>query len=464
MGRFANTEGSNKMNNLKHVLRVGVLAGSLSDLAFAAPPERGFLEDSEVSLKTRTYYFNRDYRDQSNNAGRNRFKPKEARNGYREELTQGLTGWLVSGYTQGTVGFGLDAHAMVGQQLDSGGGRTGTGNLPVGGDGHPESRYGKFGGALKMRSGETQLKYGQMTTSAPVFAAVSNRTLTGMAYGLHIESPITDDLQVEGGHFTAAAGPSESKVHGKIKTVYGKLGNRSAQIDSVDYLGGVWKATDDFSLSVYSSRFEDVWRQYYLGASYKLPLAPKEALRVEVNAYRTLDTGSRDFGGIDNFAASLALAYEREFDRITAGFQKIRGNQPFDYMAFGDGRSSASIVLANSVGYSDFNGPGERSWQLRYDLDLASIGFNGVSLYALHARGYGSDGSRAAASSIYAGLYGRDGRHWETDLGLAYRIKDGPMAGLALRTSQAWHRGNRDYLDRNVDETRLTIDYPLASW
>ncbi len=106
------------------------------------------MEDSEVSLKTRTYYFNRDYRDQSNNAGRNRGKPKEARNGYREELTQGGTGWLVSGYTQGTVGFGLDAHEMMGLQLDSGGGRTGTGNLPVGGDGHPDSHYGKFATTL----------------------------------------------------------------------------------------------------------------------------------------------------------------------------------------------------------------------------------------------------------------------------------------------------------------------------
>ncbi|WP_273828465.1 OprD family outer membrane porin [Pseudomonas chlororaphis subsp. aureofaciens] len=451
------------MNNLKHVFRVGVLAGSLSDLAFAAPQEGGFLEDSEVSLKTRTYYFNRDYRDQSNNAGRNRGKPRDARNGYREELTQGLTGWLVSGYTQGTVGFGLDAHAMMGLQLDSGGGRTGTGNLPVGGDGHPDSHYGKFGGALKMRAGGTQLKYGQMTTSAPVFAAVSNRTLIGMAYGMHIGSVITDDLRVEGGHFTAAAGPSESKVHGKITTVYGKLGKRSAEVDSVDYLGGVWKATDGLSLSAYSSRFEDVWRQYYLGASYKLPLTPKEALRVDVNAYRTLDTGSRGFGGINNVAASLALAYDRDFHSVTAAFQHVRGDQPFDYMAFGDGRSSASMALANSVGYSDFNGPGERSWQLRYDLDLTGVGFNGLSLYGLHARGYGSDGSKTAASSIYTGLYGRDGRHWETDLGLAYRIKDGPLAGLSLRTSQAWHRGNHDYLDRDVDETRLTIDYPLAS-
>ncbi|WNQ07996.1 OprD family outer membrane porin, partial [Pseudomonas aeruginosa] len=36
-----------------------------------------------------------------------------------------------------------------------------------------------------------------------------------------------------------------------------------------------------------------------------------------------------------------------------------------------------SIFLANSVQYSDFNGPGEKSWQARYDLNLASYGVPG---------------------------------------------------------------------------------------
>lgn len=97
----------------------------------------GFVEDSELQFLARTYYFNRDYRDSPNNAGRNRFKPRSERNGYREEATQGLRLQFASGYTPGSLGFGLDAHAMLGLRLDSGGGRTGTGNLPVGADSHP---------------------------------------------------------------------------------------------------------------------------------------------------------------------------------------------------------------------------------------------------------------------------------------------------------------------------------------
>ncbi|WP_271411370.1 OprD family porin [Pseudomonas sp. Q1-7] len=435
--------------------KLGWVACGLSVLPFSVTAE-GFIEDSKMTLLSRTYYFNRDYRDQASKAGRNRFKPESERNGYREELTQGLQARFTSGYTAGTVGLGVDAHAMLGLKLDSGGGRTGTGNLPVGADGHPDDSYGKLGGALKLRHGATQLKYGQMNTTAPVFAASSSRTLPGMAYGLHAESRAIDHWLLEAGHFNAASGPGESKVHGEISTVYGR-----GRVDSVDYLGTVWQASDDLALSLYSSRFEDIWRQHYLGADYRLPLEEMQALRLKLDLYRSRSTGQERFGAIDNLASSLALSYERGPQRLTLAYQRVSGDQPFDYLAFGDGRSSASINLANSLGYSDFNGPGERSWQLRHDLDLSALGWAGWRTYALHARGRHSDGSQTAPDSRYAGKYGRGGRHFEADVGLAWQLQAGPLAGLSLRASQVWHRSNTAYPDDDIDETRLILDYPL---
>ncbi|EPJ8785329.1 OprD family porin [Pseudomonas aeruginosa] len=452
------------MQNLRRAVFAGLVAGTLSEGAAATAGDGGFVEDSELQFLARTYYFNRDYRDSPNNAGRNRFKPRSERNGYREETTQGLRLQFASGYTPGSLGFGLDAHAMLGLQLDSGGGRTGTGNLPVGADGHPDHRYGKVGGALRLRYGETRLKYGQTTTSAPVFAASSNRTLAGMAYGLLLEDRSFDGLLLEGGRFTAASGPGESKVRGDISTVYGRLGAYPVRLDAVGFLGGQWQATERLQLSLYASRFDDIWQQVYFGARHRQPLGGERALRVDLDAYRTRDSGQSRFGRIDTLAGSLALGYEQGPQRITLAYQRVRGGQPFDYMAFGDGRSSASMVLANSVGYSDFNGPGERSWQVRHDLDLGALGLPGFSLHALHARGRAGASAGSAAESIYAGLYGRGGRHRESDLGFAYRVTAGPLAGLALRASQAWHRGNASYLDGDIDETRLVLDYSRPIW
>ncbi len=87
-----------------------VLAG-IAPLGNAA----GFLEDSKASLETRNFYMNRDFRD----------GPVQSK---REEWAQGFILNLQSGYTQGTVGFGLDAMGMLGVKLDSGRGRSGTGH------------------------------------------------------------------------------------------------------------------------------------------------------------------------------------------------------------------------------------------------------------------------------------------------------------------------------------------------
>lgn len=52
-----------------------------------------------------------------------------------EEWAQGFVLNAKSGYTQGVIGFGVDAIAMLGLKLDSGGGRINTGLLPAGASG-----------------------------------------------------------------------------------------------------------------------------------------------------------------------------------------------------------------------------------------------------------------------------------------------------------------------------------------
>lgn len=59
----------------------------------------GFIEGSTLSLINRNYYFNRDFRDGESATG----------NGYSEEWAHGLMAFFESGYTQGSVGIGVDA-------------------------------------------------------------------------------------------------------------------------------------------------------------------------------------------------------------------------------------------------------------------------------------------------------------------------------------------------------------------
>jgi imipenem/basic amino acid-specific outer membrane pore len=142
----------------------------------------------------------------------------------------------------------------------------------------------------------------------------------------------------------------------------------------------------------------------------------------------------------------------------------VHGDEPFDYLGF-DRQSGTSIFLANSVQVLDFNAPNERSWQLRYDLDLAVFGVPGLSLMSRYISGDHMDDShyRGGANAAY-GRYGEDGKRWERDIELRYVVQSGAAKDLSLRLRQASVRSSAqvaraDTADNN--ELRVIVEYPL---
>ncbi|MGX1186460.1 hypothetical protein AB7M29_004139 [Pseudomonas sp. F-14 TE3623] len=108
------------MHNYKNALKIAGII-SLASTSGASHAE-GFLEDSKARLQTKNFYLNRDFRDDS---GQNK----------RDEWAQGFILDYQSGFTAGTLGFGVDALGMLGLKLDSSPDRTGTDLLPVHDDG-----------------------------------------------------------------------------------------------------------------------------------------------------------------------------------------------------------------------------------------------------------------------------------------------------------------------------------------
>src|SRR5690606_5065970 len=107
-----------------------VLAIALATLAPLA--QAAFIEDSSATLHTQNIYLNRDFREGDGQAK-------------REEWAQGFVLDIQSGYTDGDIGFGLDALGMLGIKLDSGRGRSGTDLLPVGEDGSTPNEFSRLG-------------------------------------------------------------------------------------------------------------------------------------------------------------------------------------------------------------------------------------------------------------------------------------------------------------------------------
>ncbi|QKZ04765.1 OprD family porin [Pseudomonas eucalypticola] len=411
---------------------------------------KGFIEDASLNLLLRTLYWNRDNQNGAPDA---------------RDWTLGIQGVFTSGFTQGTVGVGVDAFGYQGLKLwapdqYSVPGYV-SGNLTEGADGHADDDYGKAGAALKVRVSRTLLKIGDMQPStSPVFAVGGSRLTPVTVSGVQVMSSEVSDLDLEAGHFYSGTSQDQTNRNGSLWAAYANRPSRA-----MDFAGGRYALADTpWSFGLYSGRLEDIWDQYYANLNYTQALSDSESLVVDANYYRTRDQGAARAGTIDNNTFSLSAGYTfASAHTLTVAFQKINGNTPFDYVGTGDNnRPGDSCFIANSVQYSDFNGPGEKSWKLQYDLNLAAFGVPGLTFMTRYVYGYDIDGTHLSPSSAYYGLYGADERHHETNVEAKYVIQSGPARDLSIRLRQAWHSATAGDPDGDANEFRLTVDYPIA--
>lgn len=413
----------------------------------AEPSSQGFVEGSSLQVINRNFYFNRDFRTRGDGV----FNPRQQ--SYREEWAQGIQGFFSSGYTPGTLGVGLDAHALMGVKLDSGGGTSGTTLLSLDSQRRAEDEFSTAGAALKLRAFDSELKVGDLFPVTPVLQRGDGRLLPQSFSGVSLSNGSIDRLTLQAGHLHAARNKASSNHDGEMSTEYGGTAYSSAS-----YIGGDYSFADGTALSVYQGRFEDVWNQAYISLDHTFTLDQGTSLTFAGNLYRTREQGDARAGKISTDSWSAYARLRAGAHSLMLAHQRIDGHQPFDYLGDGD-----SIYLANSALYSDFNSPNERSWQLRYNFELAAWGLPGLSFMARYLRGSGIDNSKvdsAGAYAYYASL-GDGGKHWERDFQVQYVVQSGPVKNLSLVVQQTTHRANSAQADGDVDQVRIITQYPF---
>ena len=414
--------------------------------AAGSPPADGFVEGSHLSVNTRNYYMNRDRRDVHTDDSK--------------EWGQGFLGTFESGYTQGTVGFGLDAHAMLGLKLDGGGGTDGSSILPYGsGNGKAPGSFSTAGGTLKMRALDTELKAGDLFLNNPVIAGGMTRMLPQTFRGVTLANHSLDGWMFEGGQASFTKLYNQSG-HQRIGTSYGALPSHT-DAQHMNWAGVSFSGMPGLTSNLYASELKDVWNQYYYDLDYTYALNDLVSLNPGLHYYHTQDTGQSLLGNIDNNTYSLHFSVGVGHHSVTAAYQRVNGNTPFDYIAQGD-----SVYLDNSQQYSDFNGPNERSWKLKYAYDFSGLGMPGLTSAVSYISGKTDLTSVDPQSRGYSRWYsaeGKDAKHWERDIDLKYVVQGGKAKDLAVRLQWATNRGSNGYsaVDNDVDEYRVIVDYPI---
>lgn len=420
----------------------------LSNIALAVGDQsesKGFIEEQSLTGLLRNFYFNRDFRKgASNSYGA----------GKREEWVQGASLNYASGFTHGTVGFGLDAYTRGAIKLDSGGGTTGTQLLPIGDDRKANDTYGTAGGTLKMRLSRTQLNIGDFIPNTPaIYADVGGRLFPQIAHGWQLQSNDLANTSLELASFTSGLAGSGS-TYDIVKTAYG---NR--EVKRYRYGGGRYDFTPNLNASFYVAEAKDIFTLYYAGGNYTWPITQSQQLKFALNTYRQQDTGQSLAGEIDGFAAALTVAYSIGSHTFTVGAQKNNSDTVLEDLAFADGKATG-LAMPMAMQVDEFQGPREKAFQLRYDLNMAGYGIPGLSFMIRHQMGRG-DGSHADPNGDYARRWGPDTRHWERNIDVKYVIQSGPAKDLSFRVRQATVRENPDQPLRNIDETRLIVEYPF---
>lgn len=434
------------------VIAFAVAAASTQMAAASQQSEsNGFIEDSKLDVHARTLYFNRDFRN-------DRTKDMDAANGktqsYAEELGLGLKAIYESGFTQGTVGFGVDVFGLQGIKLDSGGGRHGgDGNLRMfptdGRSKKARDNYSQAGAAVKARLSNTTLKYGQQFVDLPVLSTDDSRLLPESTTGFLVTSEEIDGLVVHAGHFTALSSMNDSNRDSR--------GN--GELRSLDLVGARYNFTDDLSAAYYYSDADlghkglgrEKIKKQYLNINYNHPIADNQSVTVDFNAYSTryknkdvaFDRTSK------NNIRSLAVAYNIGAHTFTLGGQKVEGNHADGYEYGYDG--GGSVYVLNDVQYNDFTQKGEKSYQARYDLDFAQYGIPGLSFMTRYVRGTNIENN------------GRNnGKNWERDTDIRYVVQSGAAKDLSLHLRNATYRANDAAGNPDVNEVRFIVEYPLS--
>lgn len=423
------------------VIAMAVAAGtSQMALASSQSESEGFVEGSSLTIFNRNLYMNRDFRDNGNWDGQGN---PDGTNGqsYREEWGHGFIGTFESGFTQGTIGVGVDAIGLLGVKLDTGRDRNGNGIFPVGSDGRAQDDYSEAGAAVKFRVSDTVLKYGTQFVALPVFSTDDARLLPETARGALITSSEIEGLELNAGRFTALSGKAQT-------------GHDSENLEEINFAGGTYAFSDSLSTSLYYSDVKDTFQKIYGNANYSMGLGAEQSLAFDFNIYQSdyeseyTGTGSDE----DNTIWSLAGTYGIDAHKFTVAYQQSHGGFNGVGYAYGPD-ANGTVWLGNSVQYSDFNGEDEKSWQVRYDVDMASFGVPGLSFMTRYLSGY--DISTPTG----------EGEEREWDVEAKYVVQDGAAKDLSLRLRHARYWSDTDYAPINgadLTDLRLIVEYPLS--
>jgi len=426
-----------------------VITLALGAMTFGSQAHADFLRDSKATLGLKNFYFNNDNRDGT-------AVPSKT-----EEWAQGFLLDFKSGYTDGMIGFGVDALGLMGVTLDSGKGRhVGSSMIPSDSDDSAVDEWSRLGLTGKVRVSKTELRLGTLMPKLPILVANDGRLLPQTFEGGQITSSEFKDLTLIGGRIEHATGRSSSDQTGLAAT------GGTRESNAFDFAGGDWKITRDLTAQYYYAHLDDYYSQQFFGLLHTWTITDNQSLKTDLRYFKTDSSGKNgsgtsgyrisgytdgNDGEIDNRTWSAALIYSLGAHAFTAGYQSVSSGSGFTQLNQGGlpdkGAGGVSLYLYTDRLIQTFTRAGERTAFGQYAYDFAALGVPGLKASVIYLSG---DNIKTAT--------GNTQKEWERDFSLDYTIQSGALKGVGL----GWRNGkSNSEASRNQDQNRLIVSYSI---
>lgn len=431
-----------------------ILAGFSVGATAADTKNHGFIEDSQASVSSRTMYYSNDNRDGGTD---------------QRETATALKFAFVSGFTQGTVGFGVDLASLVAAHLDGGKGHHPDANtfFPSDSDGSAVHSWSRAGGTLKARVSKTELGIGNIfTPSLPILLATDSRLVYQNFGGGIITSKDIEGLTITAGKIDQSSGRATSNPTG--------LAVAGGTKDSNDFrfAGADWKATKDLTLQYYFARLENYYKQSFLGLVHVLPLGADQSFKTDLRyfdsrsdgkngeaGYRFNNNGgyARNPGEVDNKTWSAMFTYTLGGHSLMLGHESVSDDGGFVWLNQGnvvdgrnrpEGNGGTGFYLFTDAIVGNFSRAGEQTHFGQYSYDFTKIGVPGLKASISYLRG---DDIKDVGN-------GSDHKEWERDMRVDYVIQTGPLKGFGTTVRHGTYRSDGSGL-ADTDQTRLIFNY-----
>lgn len=436
---------------MKKIILLGLLIGE------TAYVHSEFLKDSTTELYLRNMYINHDYRNRDIPSG--------------SEWGQAFTLRFKSGYTEGTIGFGLDLVGTSVIRLDGGGkvqksgvSRRPGAMFPTKRNGKAQETYSTLDPTAKFKFSKTKLDIGAFLPNSPVLRYNDGRLVPQTFFGQQITSNEIENATIILGKMEQSRGRTSTNRQ-SLSTTGAKNGADTNKF----YYGGIeYKLSKTATAKYYYGNLKNFYKQHFLGANDTYEVGPGK-LNVNLSYWHSGSDGKnssqkgrnegyvatgyygdgRTSGRVNNNTYQTYINYQLDQHDIGVGYLAVSGKSNTSYVdqnaAYPDsGATSAPMITQRLIG--NFTRAGERSWFTHYTYNFKNWGLPGLKTHVNYTKGQRIKSVRGKLNE------------WERDFSIAYTVQEGPLKGLIFE----WRNGvYRSQVAGHVNQDRIYVHYTI---